>query len=193
MQDFFRASFGSILFQDNVVALTKLIPFLRPHRDRAFSGKQFLHHHGTSAGSRIGRQTARALWWADILRRRNRFCQFALKFLRTQVSVTYGTERFDMFHQLVFPNTYFGWLSFMPRVGYREHLLRQDLGSRINNICAAIKPAGARHILPHQQQPIPSSLMGTRFEASSIQARKLRSRSLANRRTCKVGRWVWTD
>src|SRR5262245_55448096 len=30
-----------------------------------------------------------------------------------------------------------GWIS--------RHLLRQDLGSRINNICAARKPLGARH------------------------------------------------
>src|SRR5213079_751449 len=36
------------------------------------------------------------------------------------------------------------------------------------------------------QQPIPSSLLVTRFEASSIRARKLRSRSLENGRMCKV-------
>lgn len=31
----------------------------------------------------------------------------------------YDTLRFDTFHQLTYPNTYFGWLSLVPRVGLR--------------------------------------------------------------------------
>jgi len=31
----------------------------------------------------------------------------------------YGTTRIDTFHQLTYPNTYFGWLSIVPRVGFR--------------------------------------------------------------------------
>ena len=31
----------------------------------------------------------------------------------------YGTFRADTFHQLIYPNTYFGWLSVVPRVGFR--------------------------------------------------------------------------
>jgi hypothetical protein len=31
----------------------------------------------------------------------------------------YGTVRFDSFHQFLYPNTYFGWLSIVPRVGFR--------------------------------------------------------------------------
>jgi LPS-assembly protein len=31
----------------------------------------------------------------------------------------YGTVRFDSFHQFLYPNTYFGWLSLVPRVGFR--------------------------------------------------------------------------
>jgi lipopolysaccharide assembly outer membrane protein LptD (OstA) len=31
----------------------------------------------------------------------------------------YGTLRFDSFHQILYPNTYFGWLSIVPRVGIR--------------------------------------------------------------------------
>ncbi|MGA7273349.1 MAG: hypothetical protein WBX14_00745, partial [Candidatus Udaeobacter sp.] len=43
----------------------------------------------------------------------------------------YGTTRFDTFHQLSFPNTYFGWLSIVPRVGYRGTYYGKtwDLGS----------------------------------------------------------------
>ncbi|MGI8435448.1 MAG: LPS assembly protein LptD, partial [Chthoniobacterales bacterium] len=32
----------------------------------------------------------------------------------------YDAFRFDTFHQVTFPNTYFGWLSVVPRVGLRE-------------------------------------------------------------------------
>lgn len=32
----------------------------------------------------------------------------------------YESWRFDTFHQLTYPNTYFGWLSIIPRVGIRE-------------------------------------------------------------------------
>jgi lipopolysaccharide export system protein LptA len=32
----------------------------------------------------------------------------------------YSSLRFDSFHQLLYPNTYFGWLSIVPRVGFRE-------------------------------------------------------------------------
>jgi lipopolysaccharide export system protein LptA len=35
------------------------------------------------------------------------------------VNHDYGTVRFDSFHQLLYPNTYFGWLSVVPRVGFR--------------------------------------------------------------------------
>jgi hypothetical protein len=35
------------------------------------------------------------------------------------VNHDYGTVRFDSFHQFLYPNTYFGWLSVVPRVGFR--------------------------------------------------------------------------
>jgi len=35
------------------------------------------------------------------------------------VNHDYGTVRFDSFHQFLYPNTYFGWLSIVPRVGFR--------------------------------------------------------------------------
>jgi hypothetical protein len=45
----------------------------------------------------------------------------------------YSSVRFDSFHQLLYPNTYFGWLSVVPRVGFRETYYGQsrDLGKTI--------------------------------------------------------------
>jgi LPS-assembly protein len=45
----------------------------------------------------------------------------------------YGTLRFDSFHQFLYPNTYFGWLSVVPRVGFRGTYYDEtrDLGKTI--------------------------------------------------------------
>lgn len=45
----------------------------------------------------------------------------------------YGTMRLDSFHQFLYPNTYFGWLSVVPRVGFRGTYYDEtrDLGKTI--------------------------------------------------------------
>lgn len=45
----------------------------------------------------------------------------------------YGTLRVDSFHQFLYPNTYFGWLSLVPRVGFRGTYYDEtrDLGKTI--------------------------------------------------------------
>ncbi len=45
----------------------------------------------------------------------------------------YGTLRFDTFHQFLYPNTYFGWLSVVPRVGFRGTYYDEtrDLGTTL--------------------------------------------------------------
>lgn len=45
----------------------------------------------------------------------------------------YGAFRIDTFHQLTYPNTYFGWLAVVPRIGFRETFYSEtrDLGKTI--------------------------------------------------------------
>ncbi|MBA3830690.1 MAG: LPS assembly protein LptD [Chthoniobacterales bacterium] len=45
----------------------------------------------------------------------------------------YSVFRIDTFHQLTYPNTYFGWLAVVPRIGFRETYYSQtrDLGKTI--------------------------------------------------------------
>src|SRR5437773_746989 len=45
----------------------------------------------------------------------------------------YGSTRLDTFHQFLYPNTYFGWLSIVPRVGFRGTYYGEtrDLGNTI--------------------------------------------------------------
>lgn len=47
------------------------------------------------------------------------FAQLRRTFEDGSVYTDYDSFRFDTFHQLLFPNTYFGWLSFIPRIGGR--------------------------------------------------------------------------
>jgi len=59
------------------------------------------------------------------------FANLRLQFPQDSGFENYGTYRFDTFHQLTYPNTYFGWLSIVPRVGYRGTYYGKtfDLGS----------------------------------------------------------------
>ena len=43
-----------------------------------------------------------------------------LDFPAGSINEDYSAFRIDSFHQLTYPNTYFGWLSLVPRVGFRE-------------------------------------------------------------------------
>ncbi len=62
----------------------------------------------------------------------------------------YSAFRVDTFHQLTYPNTYFGWLSLVPRIGFRETYYSQtrDLGP-------TIFPAGLNPLLPEFPLPNP--------------------------------------
>jgi hypothetical protein len=59
------------------------------------------------------------------------FANLRLQFPEGSGFENYGTYRFDTFHQLTYPNTYFGWLSIVPRVGFRGTYYGKtwDLGS----------------------------------------------------------------
>ena len=62
----------------------------------------------------------------------------------------YSAFRVDTFHQLTYPKTYFGWLSLVPRIGFRETYYSQtrDLGP-------TIFPPGADPSLPEFPLPNP--------------------------------------
>ena len=60
----------------------------------------------------------------------------------------YGTIRIDTFHQLIYPNTYFGWLSIVPRAGFRATYYDEtrDLGKTI--FTASDNPLVPNFLLP---------------------------------------------
>ncbi|MEY2564396.1 MAG: LPS-assembly protein [Verrucomicrobiota bacterium] len=133
LEDFFQGDFRVDPQPDNVAAVTKL------------GANYTLTAIGRFQANEFFEQTARL---PEIVLDINRTPLFGgpifyegetgLANLRRQFAndstfQNYGTLRFDTFHQLLYPNTYFGWLSVVPRVGIRGTWYDEtrDLGKTI--------------------------------------------------------------
>ncbi len=133
MQDFYQSEFTINPVPDNVIALTKSDPIytltgivrfqandffeqterlpeivLDIDRHPLFNGPIF--YEGESGVADLHRDFAEGSGFED-----------------------YGTVRVDTFHQLTYPSTYFGWLSIVPRVGFRATYYDEtrDLGKTL--------------------------------------------------------------
>jgi LPS-assembly protein len=131
MQDFFQGEFRIDPVPDNVVAVTKT--------NEAFTLTGIERFQANDFFTTTERQPEVVL---DIKRQglfggpifyegETGFANLRLEFPEDSGVKNYGTYRFDTFHQLTYPNTYFGWLSIVPRVGYRGTYYGKtwDLGS----------------------------------------------------------------
>ena len=119
MQDFYPGEFRVDPVPDNVVALAKTNPFFTLTGITRFQANEFfttterlpevvldIKRHGLFGGP---------IFYEG----ETGFANLQLQFPEGAGFENYGTTRFDTFHQLTYPNTYFGWLSIVPRVGYR--------------------------------------------------------------------------
>ncbi len=133
MQDFYQSEFRVNPAPDNVTALTKKDPFYTLTAIARFQANQFFE------------QTERLPEVVLDIKRHGLFGgpifyegESGLADLRRQFPAdsgfqNYGALRLDTFHQLLYPNTYFGWLSVVPRVGFRGTYYDEtrDLGRTI--------------------------------------------------------------
>src|SRR6266567_4443258 len=119
MQDFYQGEFRVDPVPDNVVALTKADPFYTLTGIARFQANQFFTT--TERLPEVVLDVKRqALFGGPIFYEgETGFANLRLQFPEGAGFENYGTDRFDTFHQLTYPNTYFGWLSIVPRVGYR--------------------------------------------------------------------------
>lgn len=131
MQDFFLQQFRIDPVPDNVVAVTKTDPFYTITGDLRFQANDFFTT--TERLPEVALDIKRhALFGGPIFYEgETSFANLRLEFPEGSGFENYGTYRFDTFHQLTYPNTYFGWLSIVPRVGIRETYYGKtfDLGS----------------------------------------------------------------
>src|SRR5437763_1039195 len=133
MQDYYPGEFRIDPVPDNVVALTKTNPVFTLTGIERFQANDFfttterqpevvldIKRHGLFGGP---------IFYEG----ETGFANLRLQFPQGLGFENYGTDRLDTFHQLTFPNTYFGWLSIVPRVGYRGTYYGKtwDLGSTI--------------------------------------------------------------
>ena len=133
MQDYYPGEFRIDPVPDNVVALTKTNPVFTLTGIERFQANDFfttterqpevvldIKRHGLFGGPIFYEGEAG-------------FANLRLQFPEDSGIKNYGTDRFDTFHQLTYPNTYFGWLSIVPRVGYRGTYYGKtwDLGSTV--------------------------------------------------------------
>jgi LPS-assembly protein len=131
MQDFYQGEFRIDPVPDNVVALTKTDPFYTLTGIVRFQANEFF-----STTERLPEVVLdikrHALFGGPIFYEGDTgFANLRLQFPQDSGFENYGTTRFDTFHQLTYPNTYFGWLSIVPRVGFRGTYYGKtfDLGS----------------------------------------------------------------
>ena len=133
MQDYFQGEFRIDPVPDNVVAVAKTDPFFTITGIARFQANEFfttterlpevvldIKRHGLFGGP---------IFYEG----ETGFANLQLQNPEGSGFENYGTTRFDTFHQLTYPNTYFGWLSIVPRVGYRGTYYGKtwDLGSTI--------------------------------------------------------------
>src|SRR5215831_9820799 len=133
MQDFFQGEFRIDPVPDNVVAVAKTNPVFTLTGIERFQANDFFTT--TERQPEVVLDIKRhALFGGPIFYEgETGFANLRLQFPEDSGVKNYGTERFDTFHQLVWPNTLFGWLSIVPRVGYRGTYYGKtwDLGSTV--------------------------------------------------------------
>jgi LPS-assembly protein len=130
MQDFYQSEFRINPMPDNVVALTKTDPFYTLTGIVRFQANDFFDQ--TERLPEVVLDVKRhALFGGPIFYEgETGIANLNQAFPVGAGFENYSAVRFDTFHQLLYPNTYLGWLSIVPRVGFRETYYTQsrDLG-----------------------------------------------------------------
>jgi len=165
MEDFYQGEFRIDPVPDNVVAVTKTDPFYTITGIERYQANDFFTT--TERSPEVVLDVKRhALFGGPIFYEgETGFANLRLQFPEDSGFKNYGTQRFDTFHQLSFPNTYFGWLSIVPRVGYRGTYYGKtwDLGSTI--FVPPSNPLEPDFILPPPTNANPIKFDGDTFRS----------------------------
>jgi hypothetical protein len=133
MQDFYQSEFRINPVPDNVVALTKTDPFYTLTAIARFQANDFFEQ--TERLPEVVLDVKRhALFGGPIFYQgETGVADLHRSFAEGSGFEDYGTTRLDTFHQLLYPNTYFGWLSIVPRAGFRATYYdkTRDLGKTL--------------------------------------------------------------
>ncbi len=133
LQDFYPGEFRLNPQPDNVIALTKLRPSYTLTAIGRFQPNNFFE--ATERLPEVVLDVTRtSLFGGPIFYEgETGIADLHRSFASGSGFQDYGTLRVDSFHQFLYPNTYFGWLSVVPRVGFRGTYYDEtrDLGKTI--------------------------------------------------------------
>ena len=133
MQDFYQSEFRIDPVPDNVIAVTKTAPFYTLTAIARFQANDFFEQ--TERLPEVVLDVKRhALFGSPVFYEgESGFANLHRNFAEGSGFESYGANRVDTFHQLLYPNTYFGWLSIVPRAGFRATYYdkTRDLGQTV--------------------------------------------------------------
>lgn len=133
MEDFYQSEFQINPVPDAVIALTKTDPFFTFTGIARFQANQFFEQTERLPELVLDIKRHSLFGGPIFYEGETGFADLRREFAKDSDFQNYGAIRLDTFHQLLYPNTYFGWLSFVPRVGFRATYYdkTRDLGKTI--------------------------------------------------------------
>jgi LPS-assembly protein len=155
MQDFYQNEFRINPVPDNVIALTKSDPFYTLTAITRFQVNEFFEQ--TERLPEVVLDVKRhALFGGQVFYEgETGLADLHRNFANGSEFENYSTIRADTFHQLTYPNTYFGWLSIVPRVGFRATYYDEtrDLGKTL--FTPSSNPLVPEFLLPDPTLKVP--------------------------------------
>lgn len=119
LQDFFQSEFQLNPQPDNVVAVTKRNPNYTLTAIARFQANNFFQQTERLPELVLDVKRFPLFGGPIFYEGETGFAELHRNFRSGSTFDDYGTLRLDSFHQFTYPNTYFGWLSVVPRVGFR--------------------------------------------------------------------------
>ena len=165
MEDYYPGEFRIDPVPDNVIAVTKTNPVYTITAIERYQANDFFTTTERQPEVVLDIKRTPLFGGPIFYEGETGFANLRLQFPESSGFKNYGTDRFDTFHQLTFPNTYFGWLSIVPRVGYRGTYYGKtwDLGSTV--FVPPTDPLVPDFILPPPTNTEPIKFAGDTFRS----------------------------
>jgi hypothetical protein len=163
LQDFFPAEFRTNPQPDNIIALTKTSPNYTLTAYGRFSLNTFFETTPRLPEIALDIKRQPLFGGPIFYEGETGIANLRLDFPAGSINQDYQALRIDSFHQLTYPNTYFGFLSVVPRVGFREtYYSRTQI---LNPALLPANPATPEFPLPLPETAFPSATTGAAFRS----------------------------
>jgi len=133
LQDFFQGEFQLNPQPDNIIAVTKTNPNYTLTAIGRFQANEFFEQTERLPEVVLDVKRLPLFGGPIFYEGETGIAELHRNFPAGSTFDDYSTLRLDSFHQFTYPNTYFGWLSVVPRVGFRAtyYDATRDLGKTI--------------------------------------------------------------